>query len=961
MDAFKQYYKVSGWIIFVISFLAFLTTMAPTLSYWDCGEFAACAHRMGVTHPPGSPFFLLLGRVFSMLPFSDIFHPLGLSISSYDPAFRITMMSVFSSAFGVLFLYLITVRLILQFVPTPKSRFDFLKIILPSAIGAFTFAFTYSHWFNAVESEVYAMSNFLSAIVIWLAMVWLEKPDDLHSDVYLLLIAYIIGLAIGVHLYNILCLPFIFFIIYSKKYEITPTSFLKFLGLSLVGIFFVYKVIIFYSVEIPEFFDKYGLGTVSVLALFAVMIYTCYYLIKTKRHAAAVVAISTLLIFVGYSTYAMIIIRSGMNPNIDMNDPEHWKSFASFLNREQYGEISLFPRIAPFWEYQIKKMYVRYFNWQFIGRPDEIALSLIDYVRNAIGWTVDRTVDTELDQYNYMYKILSARGLYGLPFLVGLIGAYHHFKKDWKHALATLGLFLATGLAVVIYLNNKLPEPRERDYTFVGSFFAFSIWIGIGAYAILDFIKQKLRRENLVPMVSYAAVALMFVVLPLNMYVYNKWRSSRQDNYVAYDFSRNMLETVEPNAIIFTNGDNDTYPLWYMQEVENIRTDVRVINLSLIQTPWYIKQMKNLEPEYHLRDGSVVKGPKAPISYSDEAIDNLQPRPWKTRRLTVPVPRDTYWREWLASGKTLPAGHDTMSIPPVTFDVKPTLYDRYLGTKDIMILDMLYTSQWNRPIYFAITVSDDNKVGLERYLRMDGLAQKIVPIPDQRLSPKRIYDNLFSKYQFRNMNNPDVSYDDNIERLTTNCRTLFFELARTLRNNKNARPSAITAELDQVFPELESYDEKIIKVLDTMEELFPDDVIALRNWGYKVTVGQFYSEAGQPEKLDRFMRQILANPMRYKLDEPGRVKIGAAYFYILKDYDMAIEVLEPIVDRDPANGEAMGWYVQALESRGSLEKAIEVLNNWLIRNPTDQGAQDRINKLQAKLGAFLQNDSTKSE
>lgn len=960
MSNYLKINRLTAIIVFVLSFLGYFMTVSPTLSYWDCGEFAACAYSLAVPHPPGSPLFLLVGRLFSMLPTSEIGYALGVAVTDYDIAFRVNMISVLASAFAVLFLYLTIVRLLLQWKERPEDTFGVLKITLSAAIGALTFAFTYSHWFNAVEAEVYASSTFFTAIVVWLIMVWLEKPDDIHSDVYLLLIAYMVGLAIGVHLLNILALPFIFFIIYSKKFDITVSSFLKFVAVGLIAMAVIYKVFIFWSIKVPLFFDQFGLAGVSVLLFFAVLIYLSYYMIKQNNHNGALIVISSLLIFVGYSTYAMIMIRSGMNPNIDQNDPDNWAAFIRYLNREQYGDFSYWPRVAPFWDYQFNKMFVRYFNWQFIGRPDDMALSFIDHARNAIGWTVDKLQDAQEDRYGYVYTVFSLRGLYGIPFIVGIIGAVHHFTKDWKRALAVLGLFITTGIAIIIYLNQPDPQPRERDYSYVGAFFSFSVWIGIGVYSILESIEEKLKNKSFMNSAVYLACFVLVILLPLNMFVYNKGTTSRQGNYVAWDYSYNLLQTCEPNALIFTNGDNDTFPLWYLQEVEKVRPDVRIVNLSLLNTEWYINQLKNHELEYKMRDGSTFKAMKVPIGYSDRQIlgdpkipgSSIQPTRWKSREFSIDVPKDIYWKDWVESGKTLPANHDTITVPKMKFKVDPTISGQGLRVQDLMVLDIVFASKFTRPIYYAITVSDDNKVGLNRYLRMDGLAYKLITVPDQDMSIDRMYENTFKVYQYRNMNNPNVSYDDNIRRLTQNYRTLFLRMVEYYRQKKMfGTANQLKNKIDMEFPEGLTADQKITAILDSMQSIITEDAVPMRDYRLKLAIGQFYADAGKPEKLKEYIAEVLANDKTYRLDQNGKIRIAALHLFVLKDAQTAVDMLKPIYNANPTNPEALGYYIQALEESGNLSETAMILETWLAQNPQDGTAKAKLAEIKAKMEA----------
>ncbi|KAB2880308.1 DUF2723 domain-containing protein [bacterium] len=950
--------RITGLVVFVLSLFGYLATVSPTLSYWDCGEFAACAYSLAVPHPPGSPLFLLVGRLFSMLPTSEIGHAVGIAVTDYDIGFRVNMISVLCSAFAVLFLYLTIVRLLLQWKERPTDTFGALKITLSAAIAALTFAFTYSHWFNAVEAEVYAASTFSTAIVVWLIMVWLEKPDDIHSDVYLLLIAYMVGLAIGVHLLNILALPFIFFIIYSKKFEITVSSFIKFVIVGLIAMAVIYKVFIFWSIQVPLFFDQFGLAGASILLFFGILIYLSYYMIKQNNHAGALVVIASLLIFVGYSTYAMIMIRSGMNPNIDQNDPGNWAAFIRYMNREQYGDFSYWPRVAPFWDYQFNKMFVRYFNWQFIGRPDDLALSFVDHVRNAIGWSVDKLQDTQEDRYGYVYTVFSMRGLYGIPFIVGIIGAVHHFSRDWKRALAVFGLFITTGFAIIIYLNQPDPQPRERDYSYVGAFFSFSVWIGIGVYSILESIEEKLKNKNFMPTLVYTACCGLIILLPLNMFLYNKNTTSRQGNYVAWDYSYNLLETCEPNALIFTNGDNDTFPLWYLQEVEKVRPDVRIVNLSLLNTEWYIHQLKNQELEYRMKDGSTVKAMKVPIGYTDRQIlgdpkipnSSIQPTRWKSREFTIDVPKEIYWKDWVESGKALPKNHDTLVIPKMKFKVDPTISGQGLRVQDLMVLDILFASKFSRPIYYAITVSDDNKVGLGRYLRMDGLAYKLITVPDQDMSIDLMYENTFKKYKYRNMNNPDVSYDDNIRRLTQNYRTLFLRMVEYYRQRKMMGTAEnLKNKIDLEFPESLTADQKIVAILDSMQSIITEEAVPMRDYRLKLAIGQFYADAGQPEKLKEYIAEVLANEKLYRIDQNGKIRIAALHLFVLKDAATAVDILKPIYESNPANPEALGYYIQALEESGNLTETALILESWLARNPQDVTAKTKLAEIKARL------------
>ena len=474
--------------IFLLTFIVYFDTMAPTVSYWDCGEFIAVSHTLGVPHPPGSPFFLLLGRIFSMLPFNE------------DIAFRVNIISPLVSALAVMLLYLSIVKVVTHWRGKVNSLSDCLIVLGGGAAGALAFAFTNSHWFNAVEAEVYAFSTFFTAIVVWLILLWNEKADEKGHERYLLIIAYMIGLATGLHLLNLLAIPFITLIIYFRKYKVEWKSF---------GINVLITAIIFFVIHngIIKGLPKMAAGFLGVwgtafiiISVFGLMIWS----VLNKQHIISIATTSIVLVLIGYSTYTMIFIRSNQDPVIDENDPETVEAMISYLEREQYGSVGQFPRrfkglkqmyevVGPpssngeyssrqksqyrkididkqldfFWNYQIKKMYNRYFLWQFAGRgpstEDGVTPMGANSREDGVYWSQ-----------------------FGIPLalLIGLLGMFYHGSKDQRMSFSVMSLFLLTGYAIILYLNQDDPQPRERDYSYVGSFFAFSIWIGAGVSAI---------------------------------------------------------------------------------------------------------------------------------------------------------------------------------------------------------------------------------------------------------------------------------------------------------------------------------------------------------------------------------------------------------------------------------------------------------------------------------------------
>ena len=588
----------AGGGVFLISLVVYSLSVAPTTSFWDCGEFIACSRTLSVMHPPGAPLYLVIGRILTLFPFVG------------DVGLRVNLFSVLVSAVTALLTYLIIVQLIERWRGKAGSWEDRLILYASAIFGALTFAFTDSNWFNAVEAEVYGFSMFFTALVVWLALYWGERSEKAGSLLLILFIFYLFGLATGVHLLNILTFPVVLLIAFFHDNQKVRRLMLLLTVQAAVPIF-LYMVFyqfdaqkMMYSNLILEHQTKASsflkwFGSIWILV-------TLVYIYIKDRYVFRIWWTIPLLVILAYSTYLVIYIRAGLAPPINENDPSTPRAMLDYLARKQYGTddllLTFIHRKADFWRYQIHQMYTRYFGWQFIGKGIQLD-------------SLDRIVET-----------ISFRGLYGLPFLIGLWGSVHHFFKDWKRAVAVLVLFFLMGLGIVLYVNQPDPQPRERDYSYVGSFFAFALWIGIGMVGILEWLMDILRdRGRMKLIVSYGVVVLLLLVVPINMLAFNYHSHDRSRNYVAWDYSYNILQSCEPDGIVFTNGDNDTFPLWYLQEVEGIRKDVRVICLSLLNTQWYIKQLRDQEP-------------KVPMNLSDRAIEKLFPIGWETSQVGVSVP-----------------------------------------------------------------------------------------------------------------------------------------------------------------------------------------------------------------------------------------------------------------------------------------------------------------------------------
>ncbi|MEX0686069.1 MAG: DUF2723 domain-containing protein [Balneolales bacterium] len=818
----KTLNKVFAALAFLSAFILYLSTLPPTTSFWDPAERIATAWGLQIPHPPGPPLYLLLGRLFSMS-------------SPEAVAFSINIMSALASSLTVMLLYLIIVRLVREYKGYPDSYniMDKIGLYGGGLIGALAFAVSDSHWFTSIEAETYALSLTFTAFVVWLVLKWSENYDRPRSERWLVLIVYMFGLAFGVHLLSLLVIFFVGLIVYFKKYEFQPKSFIIAGTCSVLAFFAVYPITMIYVPSLAgDFEDLTGglFGPVIFMILFVgIIAYGIYYTHQKKMRLANMVLLGYMLILVGYSSFSLIYIRSQVDPAIDQNSPDNIERFISFLKREQYGthpilvgnsydnelgtvnreRDKIFPRRHSadprhmakyaeynsdwhfFWSYQVGHMYLRYFNWNFIGRDSDL---------QDAPWITGFSSSENDDNPAHNTFFL-------LPFLLGLFGMLYHFQRDWKRAFSVLVLFVATGLAIVFYLNQTPFQPRERDYSYTGSFFAFSIWMGLGVTGIIELIKEYLKDNKVV---AYGALAACFLAVPVLMGIQTYDNNDRSLRYVASDYAYNLLNSTAPYAIIFTNGDNDTFPLWYLQEVEGIRTDVRVVNLSLLNTPWYIKQMKNKWNH---------ESPPVPISLTDEEVDRLEDkydfqRPQDFHQpgeIVISVDKELLKQhhEGVIGAETSiessveymePIGADgdkvvnttemSFEIPvdelddEVAWDFEGTLLGEnrqgnkmyYTRIQDDMILEILRSNQWIRPVYFAITVSYDSQMNLQDYFRLEGKAFRVVPKEfgeSYGAVNTRIHGERLRSFRFRETDNEKAYFDENIRRMLDNYRTIF--------------------------------------------------------------------------------------------------------------------------------------------------------------------------------------------
>jgi len=886
---------LGGIVVFIISFLVYVDTIAPTTSFWDCGEFIACSKILGVMHPPGAPLYMLIGRCLTMLPFVK------------DIGLRVNLFSAFVSAATVLLTFLIIVQLIQRWRGKAQNWEDRWIIYGGGILGALAFAFTDSFWFNAVEAEVYAFSMLFTALVVWLALLWGERSEKAGSLLLIYLIFYLFGLAVGVHLLNILAFPFVLLIAYFHHNQLVRRLLLLLfvqaaVPITLYVILFqfdtagmYYHQIVAHQQKASAFLLRFGLiWTVATLI---------FIFIKDRRVFNAWWVIPILGVL-AYAIYFVIYIRANLQPPINENNPSTLKAMMDYLARKQYGTedilLTFIHRKAEFWTYQIQKMYIRYFGWQFIGQ-------------GVLYDARDRIVE-----------IISFKGLYGLPFFLGIWGAIHHFSKDWKRATAVLVLFILTGIAIIVYLNQPDPQPRERDYSYVGSFFAFALWIGIGAASLFEWIVDVCKGRKSIQKVAFVFCSLLiFIAVPLNLFAYNYRSHNRSGNYVAYDYSLNMLESCEPNAILFTNGDNDTFPLWFLQEVYHIRQDVRVVNLSLLNTPWYIQQLRDVAP-------------KIPINWSDEMVKEVGPIGWKERKVSIPVPPQV-----VQNLKEENPSLQSQVQSEIVFTLKPTFRTSGGGgirVQDQMVLEILNAVQWKRPVYFAVTVSETNQINLEPYLRMDGLTFKVLPYKTPKIDPRILEEKLFQTYQYRGLNNPKIYFNRSIIRLLQNYRSAFHQLA--------------------LFYIRKGDKEKAVSVLEKMEQIIPDEVIPYSSELSALWLEDMSRQAGLTNRLDQRLKHVLPGRI---LSRQERFQLAGYYTHVFKNYSQAEKKILKLVQKNPDDVEALSFLIRIYDMAKTYDKAVLVLENWLTRHQ-DPGAEKelaRYRKLAAESEkSYVQSDSS---
>lgn len=904
MNSFARLNQIMGWVMFAIALAVYTLTLEQSVSLWDCGEFASAAYKLQVVHPPGAPLFLMIGRLFSLM-----------ASSPEMVGFWINMLSAVASAGCVMFTFWITTHLAGRMVDE-GSKHKTLLVLGAGAVAALTNTFIDSFWFSAVESEVYALSSFFTALTFWAVLRWWKSADDSGADRWLVFIAYMIGLALGTHMLNLLVIPTVCLAYYFRKNKGTLKGIILALGASALALGFVMKIIYpgipwllatMDRIFVNDFGQAFYSGSIAAVVLIvALSVYLLHYTAKTGRRNWNVIVMAASFVVLGYSSYAMVIIRSMANPAIDMNNPEDPYKFYGYITREQYGDrplvygpyfsapetgyeskgkrrfkgkdkyeeggdnfdytypeeyMTLFPRMGKsnkpndargfrdyggmiesqnridelqgltqqraltqeeqdelqylnyekptfgnnlkyFFSYQLRYMYLRYFMWNFVGRFND-QQAVMGNTRFDGNWysgipLVDRfVVGPSQGMPDYYKNQKGKNSYYFLPLLLGMLGLLLHLKKQKHDFWLVMTLFLFTGVLINVYMNQPPYEPRERDYALVGSFQTFCIWVGLGVLAVAELIKKYLGNKS-----ALAATAASILLVPVNMGYQNWDDHDRSGRRIGIDMAKNFLGSLDPNAVLFCNGDNDTYPLWYAQNVEGFRTDVRIINQSLLPTDWYssilLDKVYDSDPlpltltKEDLQTGSFEGGVE--IQAEDGVVDlasavkqvltenrkGVDRNYFKAKVVSFPVNR----LEAIKNCKI--AAKDTFAVEG---KVQFKLGSGYISKGDLLLFDLISENSrtgWKRPIYFT-SVSGYDFYDLNDYLQLEGLVYKFVPIKGgssqrqpQRVADYQLYKNLTKTYKYCGMKEKKNFYlDDKAAYVPGDLQQMAMLLART--------------------------------------------------------------------------------------------------------------------------------------------------------------------------------------
>lgn len=950
MNSFKKLNLYVAWFVFAIAAVTYLLCIEPTSSLWDCGEFIAAAYKLEVGHSPGAPLFLLIGRFFTIFAF-------GVE----NVAIMMNIMSALASAFTILFLFWTITHLFCKMVGKRGDELNPTELLLcigTGLVGALAYTFSDTFWYSAVEGEVYATSSLFTAVVFWAILKWEEAADKPYANRWLLLIAYLMGLSIGVHLLNLLAIPAIVMVYYFRMYKFSTWGCIKAAVISILLIAVImYGIIpllpLFASKVELLFVNNFGLPINSGLLFFitivaGLFIYAIYYTLKNGRVLANTITLCTALICLGYASYAMIVIRSSANPPMDQNNPDNMFSLIGYLNRDQYGSRPLlyghyynaplfdfditdtyarvgdryekveekvdykfapqfntiFPRmysssddhvlayrswggsdgnpvpygngymrdrdgnmilkptfgnnLTYFFSYQVNYMYWRYFLWNFSGRQNDLQ-GYGDPLRGNWITGIKFLDDVRLGKQNkedlpeYLANNKGNNKYYMLPLLLGLIGFIIHLAANRKDFTVVFLLFFFTGLAIVVYLNQTPYQPRERDYAYAGSFYAFAIWIGLGVAGVYTLIKSFLPGR----IAAISSTAISLIAVPMLMAFQNWDDHDRSGRYIVNDYGYNMLNSCLPNSVIFTYGDSDTFAGWYCQEVEGVRTDVRVSNVSYLYSDWYYEQM--MRKTYESNALKTTATPES-IAGSRRNVISVEHKkgihPFKSAlefvmlndpkyKITSPYyprpvnyfPIDTVTLDFninrLKKSGVLPSNVSEEDIyKPFIVNLKQSTY----GKNQLAIFDIIANNYDDRPIYFFNTPASFSQE-FAPYVQTSGLAKTITPyVNPTRIDTERTYDLFMNTFRFRSMNDDKVYLDESVARQIVTYRTSFIQLAEALL--------------------VEDKPSKAIDILNKCMEVMPEFMEPYSM--YVTPIAQLYARAGEMEKAEALLTKTYA-------------------------------------------------------------------------------------------------------
>ncbi|GAA4088809.1 glycosyltransferase family 117 protein [Mucilaginibacter panaciglaebae] len=903
-----QYKKINnllGWLCFVIASATYISTLEPSVSFWDCGEFISCAFRLQVSHQPGYPLFAMLGKFFSLLSFGN----------NAKVPFYTNMGSALASGATIMFLFWTITAFARKLMPAANEDQDKTRMILimgAGLVGALAFTYTDTFWFSAVETIVFALSALCTAVVFWAILKWDAHANEPGADKWLVFIAYVIGLSIGIHLLNLLTIPALSLVYYfrrSKNITVKSAWLAFFVSILILG--FVQFGIRQWTIQLSAYFDLFfvntlgfGFGSGSIfffVLLIAVLVFGIVYSIRRNKPVMNLAFLCVAFVYFGYSSFVYIPIRATANTNLDNSHPDNAFTLNGYLNRIQYGETPLltgpyfdaqiidqtdganlyrkgetkyeisgkkqnyvydhttfFPRMYStegqdpqfyrewlqigqdqkpnfvdnvkfFISWQSYMMYFRYFMWNFAGRVNDgdgqqQMGSFKGYVDG--DWTTGL-----LDGTKHLPKSVTENRthtpLYALPLILGLFGFWYHFKNKKRDALIIALLWFFTGMAIVIYVNQPSVQPRERDYSYVGSFYAFAIWIGLGVIALADLLRKKLAARP----AAIAATLICLLTIP-TILAAEEWKAhDRSTKMVAHDMAYNYLISCPKNAILFTYGDNDTYSLWYDQEVENIRPDVRLVNLSLFTGDWYIRQMQRkmndadalpITMPYDkykegVRDVLYFRDAKLPgyvevkdlfdfISSDDPRVKATYPNGETDNYLPTQNFKITINKNDVIKNNVVPA--DMQSMIADTMKWKYT--SKYVMKDNLAMIDILAHNNWKRPICFAITVGNENLIGMQPYLYKEGFVYHLMPLKpdtavhgDARVNAMTMYNNVMNKFKFGQFKTAKYLDHESTTMFYPVMNTTFLDLMQSLMNQgRNDLALKVLHKYDQEMPDL---------------------------------------------------------------------------------------------------------------------------------------------------------------